>query len=40
VSQSTFCHARSISARELEEIGFRYSAINVRVQDVDCELFH
>jgi hypothetical protein len=33
-------YEQETASRELEEIGFRYSAINVWVQDVDWELFH
>ncbi len=33
-------YEQETASRELEEIGFRYSAINAWVQDVDCELFH
>jgi hypothetical protein len=33
-------YEQETASRALEEIGFRYSAINAWVQDVDCELFH
>jgi hypothetical protein len=33
-------YERETALRELEEIGLRYRAISVWVQDVDCELFH
>jgi hypothetical protein len=33
-------YEQETASRELEEIGFRYSAINAWVQDVDCEVFH
>jgi hypothetical protein len=33
-------YEQEAASRELEEIGFGNSAINVRVWDADCELFH